>query len=306
MTDMDSPEGVLPIGVSMAILFLCTISFSFCLVFHLISQGKKHDDKMKALLEFYQPIFLQTFGVELGSCVFDGENPHKGFYFRRPRQPAAPVAEVDNELPILSPRAHDDECDDETDVLRKEEECLLPAIYIHRLIPGEIFVEDKDDDAASMKGVDPETWALLQSTHATMIPCHRMMIRLTLVSCLSFCLGIFFLVLHAKGASSAWNVAGLLLMCVVPFFSFVFFFPYLDYYHNPRAYKKVTTRVNEALLQQQQQQQQQQDEDGTAHFLSLEFHDSEVPGREGILGRRYQFVVRRQRQDEEGAMKEMV
>ena len=61
---------------------------------------------MIALLEFYQPIFRETFGVELGRGTFDlggrdeDDDRQTGFYFRRPRQTkaeAAAEAAVDKE-----------------------------------------------------------------------------------------------------------------------------------------------------------------------------------------------------------------
>ena len=281
-----------------------------CAFWNLHSQGKKHYDKMIALLEFYQPIFRETFGVELGRGTFDlgdGEESSVGYYFRRPRQaaPAATEAVVNEDI---SHRVHDDCCDEKDDDLRKEEEWHLPAVYVHRLIPGEISVKDKEYDAASLMmkgglGVDAETWALLQSTHERMIQFRPLMELLGLVSFLSFFVGTFAVTFSQR----AWTVA---LGCwFQPVVFFCVFLPwYSEGYHFPRTCEKVVTRMNEAL-QQQQQQQPQQDEDGrTAHFLSLEFHKSELPGREGMLGGRYQFVVRRRRQDheEDGARKEMV
>ena len=51
---------------------------------------------------------------------------------------------------------------------------------------------------------------------------------------------------------------------------------------NLRVYAEVTKVVNQALQKK-----------GKEHsLLAIEFHDSEVPGREGKLGRRYQFVQR--------------
>ena len=49
-----------------------------------------------------------------------------------------------------------------------------------------------------------------------------------------------------------------------------------------RVYEEVTQVVNNAL----------QKDEKKAH-VAVEFHASEVPGREGKFGRRYQFVVRR-------------
>ena len=286
-------EDRLSVGVFIAIPSIGYPSlFVYCLVY-IFSQKKKDDDKMTALLESYQPIFLQNFGVEFGRASFDigFDEPTAGFYFRRPRQTKAEAA-----------AAVDKENSHEKDDLRKEDEedGYLPAIYIHRLIPGEISVEDKEYDAASMKGVvDAETWALLQSTHERrMLRSHLMMtfILLTLVYLLCFLVGVHVMSFSGNVTVSIMVILGLCFEFVV---LFCFFFPwYLEYYYYPRFYKKVTTMVNEVL---QQQQQQQQDEEETTPFLSLEFHDSEVPGREGILGRRYQFVVRR-RQQEEGAL----
>ena len=117
---------------------------------------------------------------------------------------------------------------------------------------------------------------------------HPMMRLLILVSFLSFFVGIFVMV-YSQGAPWAWNVLFGCWLHSAVFFCVVL--PcYEQYYHLPRAYEKVVTRVNEALQQQEEK----------AH-LAVEFHASELPGREGILGRRYQFVVRRRRQ-EEGAL----
>jgi len=265
-------DDVLPIGVVLSFFVVGSLSPWFLFAIHVSYQMKVADDKFTTLLAIYQPQFLQASGVKLGRGAFvigDDERPSVGLYFRHPRR------SVDNIVLPLSKDAHAD-CED-TD-------WHFPPVFLYRLIPGEIHIEETEHDAASMKGVDAATWALLQSTHEEMIQGHI---------CLALFVVLFSIVFFV---AIIWACFGgdLAIIFGVHFTFFVVGFfccivgPCFKKYQIPRACEKVATRVNEALQQQEEK----------AH-LAVEFHASELPGREGVLSRRYQFVLRR---GQEGAL----
>ena len=145
---------------------------------------------------------------------------------------------------------------------------VFPPIYVNRLIPGEISVEEKEYDAAALMKVDADNWLLLQSTHQRMTRWNDFAILVLLALCPVF-----------------------VCLLITPYFGFVnmcaFLFVadrvygYAEEKRDLRAYAEVTKLVNSAL----------QRDERKAH-LAVEIHDSKLPGREGKLGRRYQFVPR--------------
>ena len=176
---------------------------------YVIAQLKKYsDDELTSLVESYQPVFLTEYGVELGfgkfSLLWQCCIKVPGIFLRRPR------------------RSDDDEVRVSGNNLDTRPGSCFPPVYLVRLIPGEIHIDEKEYDAASMK-VDAETWALLQLTHQKT----------------------------------------------------------LHLFRGVRGYQQVTKVVNEALHK----------DENTAH-MSVEFHSSELPGRKGTFGQRYQFVQR--------------
>lgn len=221
------------------------------------------DAKLTAQVESYQPRFLNEYGVELGYGKFSSSPQGggcckvPGIYLRHPRR-----LEDEEQAPVVG------DCDD-LDGGR------IPPIFVFRLIPGEIDIGEKDYDAGSMK-VDAETWALLQSTHEKMIRWHPILKCLAIL-CLvgSFVVQVWI----------AMNVAGFIRHIISFVFGIVVYIVFKNYEYVPdrlnrRACEEVTKVVNEAL---------QKDKKNKAQ-LAVEFHDSELPGREGKLGRRYRFV----------------
>jgi hypothetical protein len=215
---------------------------------------KNADTHLTALVESYQPIFLAEYGVEIGYGRFSlspngGWSKIPAIYLRRPQrlvdEEAAPG--VGNRSDNLEGR--------------------FPPIYLSRLIPGEIHIDEKEYDAASMK-VDAKTWALLQSTHQTMIQWHPLMKVLATLLLLVSYVGCVWIATIDNGFAIVYPL--IYIMCYA--------FQYAVDKRNLRVYHDVTKVVNEAL---------REDKD---LGLSVEFHSSEVPGRAGNHGRRYQFV----------------
>ena len=142
-------------------------------------------------------------------------------------------------------------------------------------------------DAASMK-VDEDTWALLQSTHhqerMMMIQGHLRIMKVFLgIPC---CLLVFFMVCHGGGGVHLPSCGGFLPLMVgaVAFFLGKICAQAVDR-QTLQVYQNVTTIVNEAL-------RQRKDAGNNYHHVqvAVEFHTTELPGREGKLSRRYQFV----------------
>ena len=226
---------------------------------------KNVDIQLTSLVESYQPLFREDYGVELGYGRFSlspkgGWVTLPGIYLRRPRrsnldEQEASVGEADdNAVGTFSP------------------------IYLVPLIPGEIHIDETKYDAASMK-VDAETWALLQSTHQVMVQWHPMMKFLAILCLLGFFVLCNWLGIHAPCGGFIPLILGAVAFIVAKICEHG-----VDA-RNLKVYEKVTKVVNEVLQQQQQQQ-----EDGRNAQVAVEFHDSELPGREGKLSRRYQFV----------------
>ena len=211
---------------------------------------KNADTRLTALVETYQPIFLNEYGVEIGygRFILCGWSKLPALYLRRPQRL------VDEEV---AP-----DCGDSDDL-----DGRFPPIYLSRLIPGEIHIDEKEHDAASMK-VDAQTWALLQSNHQKMIQWHPCMKTLYIVLLLVFYLGCYWLGTIQYGFICAW--AFIYIGCWA--------FQYAVDNRNLRVYQDVAKGVNEAL---------REDKDSR---VVVEFYTSEVPGREGIHSRRYQFV----------------
>ena len=215
---------------------------------------KKVDTELTALVESYQPMFLTQFGVYLGYGRFSlspnsGGSKVPGIYLRRLRR----VME-DEEAPDGG------------------EDRPPPPIYLVRLIPGEMHIDEKEYDADLMQ-VDAETWSLLQSTHQNMIQWHPIMKFLAITFILGFYVGCFWIGAHFPCggfigfivAAVAWVIAKIFVNAVDK--------------RNLKVYEEVTKVVNAALHKDEKK----------AH-VTVEFHASEVPGREGKYGRRYQFV----------------
>jgi hypothetical protein len=218
--------------------------------------------KATSLVESYQPIFLKEYGVEIGFG-----NPYRVFptiypiiYLRRSRKL------VDEAVPIAGDRG--------------AMEGHFPPIYLDRFIPGEISLADEYHHAASIK-VDDETWALLLNTHEKMTavnsnPFYLILQKLCVIWVISFCWGMVL----GYGLGPIVGLSG----CFWITFTFVSQIPpkvcdYAEDKRKLRAYAEVTKVVNQALQKNQ-----------NSSHMAIEVHASEVPGREGNLGRRYQFV----------------
>ena len=116
---------------------------------------------------------------------------------------------------------------------------VFPPIYVNRLIPGEISVEEKEYDAAALMKVDADTWSLLQSTHQRMTRGYPI---LECFAILVLLVGLF---------------PVLALLVFTPYFGFVNMYAFLfiaDLVYgcavddrNPRVYEEVTKAVNSAL-----------------------------------------------------------
>ena len=215
--------------------------------------GKNADTQVAALVETYQPIFLQEYGVEIGYGRFNmsqegGWNILPAIYLRRPQRL------VDEEV---APQGSDSD----------DLDGRFPPIYLSRLIPGEILIDEKEYDAASMK-VDAETWALLQSTHQKMIKWPPLMNIFWILLLLVFFLGCYWVSTTQGGFIVA--------LALIPIVCWAY--EYVMDKINLRVYCEVTKLVNDALRK------------GNGSRLEVEFHSSEVPGREGKHSRRYQFV----------------
>ena len=211
-------------------------------------------DKLTALVESYQPFFLKAYGIELGYNRFKGFRHLRlgvsclaGISLRCPRRPAVLVDE--------------EEVPGGDNVVLEDGHEVFPPIYIIPLIPGELHMQEKGYDAASMK-VDAETWALLQSTHQETMARNRFR-------------DIVFILLVATGFCYGY------LLCIVV--GCLFIYPRLSDYQLLRAYEDVTKAVNAVL-------QKDDDQKKSTQHLALEFCVSEHPGREGEHSRRYQFV----------------
>jgi hypothetical protein len=214
--------------------------------------------KLTALVESYQPIFLQQYGVELGYRKF-AYAKLPSIYLRRSRRSEDEEAPVDGNS-------------------KNVDGANFPPFYLVRLIPGQIHMDENEYDATSMK-VDAETWSLLQSTHRKMIQWqwHPFMNILGFVVFLGFFVGFVFLLGgHSPCGGFIWVIVGGVGFILTKVFVYA-----VDN-QNLRVYAEVTKVVNQAL----------QEKDKEHSLLAIEFHDSEVPGREGKLGRRYQFVQR--------------
>ena len=240
--------------ISFVALFVGWLIVFFAAVTRL---AKNTDSKLTALVMSYQPIFLKEYGVEIGydrislSPKVDFIKA-PGIYLRRPRRL------VDEEEPVGDKS--------------KDLDAGFPPIYLVHLIPGEIHIREKKHDATSMK-VDAETWSLLQSTHQTMIQWqwHPILKVLAIPFLLGFYASCLWVGLHCG------SFTFLILLAVLDIVGKVY--EYVVDNRNLKAYEEVTTLVNEAL----------QKNETTAH-VAVEFHTSEVPGREGKHSRRYQFV----------------
>ena len=216
------------------------------------------DAQITALVETYKPISLEDYGVEIGYGRFNlsqksGWYKTPALYLRRPHRL------VDEEV---APDGGDS----------NDLDGRFPPVYLSRLIPGEIHIDEKEYDPASMK-VDAQTWALLQSTHQKMIKWHPDMKTLAILMLLVFYLGC--------GWLGGNNPCGGFIGVIVGASGFIIAKACekaVDI-RNLRVYCEVTKVVNEALRKNKEHT-----------HLRVEFHTSEVPGREGNHGRRYQFV----------------
>jgi len=123
-------------------------------------QEKAHR-KITELVESYQPVFLEQYGVELGYRPFA--------YSKHPCIAKLPCISLRR-----SRRSEDEEApvDGDSKDMDRTSTTNLPPIYLVRLIPGQIHINTREYDATSMK-VDAETWALLQTTHRQMIQLYR-------------------------------------------------------------------------------------------------------------------------------------
>ena len=237
-------------------------SLCLCLILGYASTtypGEKENSRLSALVDSYKPVFHKEYGVELGYGKFSsspqGGGCFKvpGIYLRRPHRM------VDEEQARVVGT-----CDDLNGG-------RFPPIYVNPLIPGEIVIDEKVYDAASMK-VNAEIWTLLQSTHQKMVQWHPMLKLLAILCYLGLYVGCLWTWQHIG------FVLGLVISNVYIFIVFMVYERFPDRL-NLRACEETTKVVNEAL---------RMDKD-TAH-LTVEFQDSNLPGREGRLCHRYQFV----------------
>ena len=239
-----------------AVVFIVIYSmFVWLILVHLVKTYLRHkaDPKLTALVESYRLQFLEDFGVELGYgrfCVPPACGKFPGIYLRRPRRM------VDEEVP----------CDSDSEVM----DTRFPPIYVVRLIPGEIHIDDEEYDAAAMK-VDTKIWELLRSTHQKMMK--QRIITKFIASLILFCMGLSFVLLWHGTLPFGFLllVAPIIIVCWVHNIA-------VDRL-NLKLCCEVAKVVNRAL---------QKNKEHT--HLRVEFHTSGVPGREGKYGRRYQFV----------------
>jgi len=210
---------------------------------------KKADAKLTALVDSYQHVFLEEYGVDLSFV------PHDSFgnpciNLRRPHQLV--VRDVGDSKPT---------------------DGRYPPIYLARLIPGEIHIDAKEHDATSLN-VDAEIWTLLRSTH-------KKMIKQDYNPAMTCLLTILLLLGWGVGSYWASKIRFGFFFQVALIYIQIWLFEFAMDNRNLSVYEEVTKAVNQAL---------QQKGKGNS-FLTVEFHSSERPGREGKLGRRYQFVT---------------
>ena len=237
------PVGMLVNGG--VIIFLSYVAYTFL--------RQNADAKLTALVDSYQNIFINEYGVEIGygRFILGGWSKFPAIYLRRPHQSAGK-----DEAPVV--------------VDSKDMDGCYPPIYLVPLIPGEIHIL-KEYDAASMK-VDAETWTLLQSTHQSLI--HLDCSDKMLYQAILFWVGW----LVCCGWLGTIQQYGFIIVGASPFIVFRVL-KYRFAIRNLKVCYEVTKVVNEALQKDNKQ-------------LAVEFHTSEVPGREGVHGQRYQFVQR--------------
>ena len=246
-------DSIIVFGTSHVYMMISGICFS-------CYESAKPDARATALVKSYDPMFLKEYGIKLGYDKFKVSPKVEDspicpcIYLRRSRRL------VDEEE--APPAGHSG----------KDMDTFFPPIYVTRLIPGEISIEEKDYAATAslMKEVDADAWLLLQSTHQTMTRWHPSMKCFAILVLLAlYPVFVCLLIIPYFGFLNIWTF----------FYIVILVYEYARDNRNLRLYEEVTKVVNSAL----------QKDKKTAH-LAVEFHASELPGREGKLGRRYQFV----------------
>ena len=218
---------------------------------------KNADRKRTALVESYQSMFLEVYGVDIGYDT--------SIYLRRPRRL------VDMTEPVLC----GDSCDD------MDGRTFFPPIYLLGLIPGEIDLDGNSEHDYALMKVDADVWSLLLRTHHNLLAnfwskrAQQSTTPFLWWWLLFFC---FLIGLHL-GLSHYRYVSGSLFLAFTAYLLLKSTIDeyYLDYKFLS-VYVEVTKVVNEALQK-----------DKKHSHLAVKFLASEVPGREGKLGRRYQF-----------------
>lgn len=242
-------------------LFLAGAIGSFLLafaIFHFISNRylfQYADNRLVALVDSYQALFLEAFGVHLSHNKSTTKvrwwKDNSGICLRRPRTFEGDFINQGDQVAVL----------DEG----------FPPIFIHHTMPGDIHVNEKSYDP-SMR-VDDTAWKILQETHQELIQMSP------ILRCL---IAVYFLAFLIFMMTWVWtlNKYGFKLVAIVYaiFNVLTYFISRAEDRRNLKVYHEVTRRVNDALQKDEQ----------SAH-LSVAFVDSELPGRSHVGLRRYQF-----------------
>jgi hypothetical protein len=236
--------------------------FAFA-IFHFISKPlfRNADGQLIALVDSHQDFFLMACGVELGHSkptqTYRWWKDDSGIYMRCPRRAVA-----DDEVEAM-------------DGALDRSDGIFPPIFLCLAIPGDVHITEKAHDA-SMK-VDAKTFMLIQTTHNQMIVPSRIARWCVWLFLLMF----FYFNLTIYSSLETYGFTTVATVWVIVYAANFFLWRAQDY-RNLRIYRKVAQHVTETL---------QQDE--TRAHLAVEFHDSQLPGRQpGAFVRRYQVVQR--------------
>jgi hypothetical protein len=235
-------------------------------LFVTLYRQKIADSRITAVVDSYKEHFLRAYGVELGYGKLNRSDQGRpkvlvrAIYLRRPRRLIQEEVLADGDFEV-------------------QDGGRFPPIFIDRTLPGDIYVNEREHDA-SMK-VDAETWVLLQSVHQRMVQTPPIG---------GFLLFVFYFVIYMVfiwyyfvrvGQTIPQNgyvpVPLVILWASTPVTRWIIDGA-LDY-RKLRLCEEVTRRVNETL----------QNDENRSH-LTVEFHTSDLPGRDKTNSRRYQFV----------------
>jgi hypothetical protein len=253
---------------AMVVASVVCLALLFAGLFLVILSLRTHaDSRITAMVDSYKEHFLNAYGIELG---YGKLHPTAGWwpnglvraiYLRRPR------------------RLVGGEVLEAGDFEVQDHGGRMPPIFINPTLPGDIHVNEKVHHA-SMK-VDSETWALLQSVHQKMVQTPPIFGLLVAFYVVTYFIWYFFggrlqtVILHPF--VYAYFPPAILLACI--HVTRCIIDGALEY-RNLRVYEKVARRVNEALKK-----------DANRSHLAVEFHTSDLPGRDKTDSRRYQFVT---------------